>query len=71
MRLVSGFRSPALSKAGCFRNGSRNEVSGATNTQGPPGTGTPTSSLDPNRHVRHTHRPQSPNLIAEKRARRF
>lgn len=36
MRLISGFRSPALEKAGCFRNGSRNEVSGATNTQGPP-----------------------------------
>lgn len=58
MRLVSGFRSPAPEKAGCFHDGSRNGVSGATNTQGPPpGTSTPT----PGGHVpeRQRHQPRS------------
>lgn len=55
MRLVSGFRSPAPEKAGCFHDGSRNGVSGATNTQGPPpGTSTPT----PGGHVPELQRHQ-------------
>lgn len=83
MPLVSGFRSPAPEKAGCFHDGSRNGVSGATNTQGTPlGTSTPTAGgrvpelqrhqpQIQTRHTRHTRGPHSLHLIAEKRATGF